>query len=70
AGETWLLLPGKGPHQVRLESPDGEALVRVELGVAEPPSAAPGRWWEQGSAGSSHFRGPRCRRAFRCCRKE
>ncbi|MBZ4422744.1 hypothetical protein [Myxococcus sp. RHSTA-1-4] len=51
AGETWLLLPGKGPHQVRLESPEGEALVRVELGVAEPPDAAPGRWWEQGSTG-------------------
>ncbi|NPC77688.1 hypothetical protein HPC49_05395 [Pyxidicoccus fallax] len=51
AGETWLLLPNKGPHQVRLESPEGEALVRVELGVAEPPDSAPGRWWEQGSTG-------------------
>ncbi|MCY1020681.1 hypothetical protein [Pyxidicoccus sp. MSG2] len=51
AGETWLLLPGKGPHQVRLESPEGEALVRVELGVTEPPDAAPGRWWEQASSG-------------------
>ncbi|QSQ23834.1 hypothetical protein JY651_02285 [Pyxidicoccus parkwayensis] len=51
ASETWLLLPGKGPHQVRLESPEGEALVRVDLGVTEPPDAAPGRWWEQASSG-------------------
>jgi hypothetical protein len=51
AGETWLLLPGRGPHQVRLESPEGEALVRVELGVAEPPDAPPGRGWEQGVVG-------------------
>jgi hypothetical protein len=52
AGETWLLLPDKGPHQVRLESPEGEALVRVELGVAEAPAAsAQARWWEQASSG-------------------
>ncbi|HZI13253.1 MAG TPA: hypothetical protein VE153_22925, partial [Myxococcus sp.] len=51
ASETWLLLPGKGPHQVRLESPEGESLVRVELGVAEPPDAAPSRGWEYASAG-------------------
>ncbi len=51
AGETWVLLTRKGPHQVRLESPEGEALVRVELGVAEPPDASGGRWWEQASSG-------------------
>jgi len=51
ASETWLLLPGKGPHQVRLESPEGEALVRVELGVVEAPDAPAGHWWEQASSG-------------------
>ncbi|MBN8226193.1 hypothetical protein JYK02_01575 [Corallococcus macrosporus] len=50
-GETWLLLPSRGPHRVSLESPEGEALVQVQLGVASDPSALAAPSWAQGSTG-------------------
>jgi hypothetical protein len=42
-GEAWLLLPERGAHRVELASPEGEVLVRVRMGVAEPsrPPASP-----------------------------
>ncbi|WP_375761286.1 hypothetical protein [Corallococcus exercitus] len=50
-GETWLLLPSRGPHRVSLESPAGEALVQVQLGVASDPSALAAPSWAQGTTG-------------------
>lgn len=50
-GETWLLLPSRGPHRVTLESPAGEALVQVQLGVATDPSALAPSSWVQGTTG-------------------
>ncbi|MGE6760660.1 hypothetical protein ACQKGO_21765 [Corallococcus interemptor] len=50
-GETWLLLPSRGPHRVSLESPNGEALVQVQLGVASDPSALAAPSWAQGTTG-------------------
>jgi hypothetical protein len=50
-GETWLLLPTRGPHRVSLESPAGEALVQVQLGVAADPSALASPTWAQASTG-------------------
>ncbi|NOJ95156.1 hypothetical protein HMI51_19725 [Corallococcus coralloides] len=50
-GETWLLLPSRGPHRVSLESPAGEALVQVQLGVAADPSALAAPSWAQGTTG-------------------
>ncbi|WP_304504065.1 hypothetical protein [Corallococcus sp. EGB] len=50
-GETWLLLPSRGPHRVSLESPKGEALVQVQLGVASDPSALAAPTWAQGTTG-------------------
>ncbi|NPC48511.1 hypothetical protein D7X99_34890 [Corallococcus sp. AB032C] len=50
-GETWLLLPSRGPHRVSLESPTGEALVQVQLGVASDPSALAAPSWAQGTTG-------------------
>ncbi|HET9450350.1 MAG TPA: hypothetical protein VFO83_05685, partial [Aggregicoccus sp.] len=38
-GETLLLLPERGPHQVRLETADGEVLLHVDTGVARAPEA-------------------------------
>ncbi|RKH18025.1 hypothetical protein D7X74_10785 [Corallococcus sp. CA047B] len=51
AGETWLLLPSRGPHRVSLESPEGEALVQVQLGVVADPSALATSTWAQGTTG-------------------
>ncbi|RKG87742.1 hypothetical protein [Corallococcus terminator] len=51
AGETWLLLPSRGPHRVSLESPEGEALVQVQLGVVADPSALAASTWAQGTTG-------------------
>ncbi|MFB1482930.1 hypothetical protein [Corallococcus sp. RDP092CA] len=50
-GEAWLLLPSRGPHRVSLESPAGEALVQVQLGVASDPSTLAAPTWAQGSTG-------------------
>ncbi|MBF5040766.1 hypothetical protein FGE12_00040 [Aggregicoccus sp. 17bor-14] len=36
-GETLLLLPERGPHQVRFESTEGEVLLHVDTGVAHAP---------------------------------
>ncbi|RKH40212.1 hypothetical protein [Corallococcus sicarius] len=51
AGETWLLLPSRGPHRVSLESPAGEALVQVQLGVVTDPSALATPTFAQGTTG-------------------
>jgi hypothetical protein len=49
--EAVLLLPERGAYRVRLEPTEGEALVRVQLAVAEPPAATLSREWPQAPTG-------------------
>ncbi len=49
--EAVLLLPERGAYRVQLEPTEGEALVRVQLAVAEPPTASQSREWPQAPAG-------------------
>ncbi|WP_309892007.1 hypothetical protein [Archangium sp.] len=49
--EAVLLLPERGAYRVRLEPTEGEALVRVQMAVAEPPSASLAREWPQAPTG-------------------
>jgi hypothetical protein len=45
--EALLLLPERSAYRVRLEPTEGEALVRVQMAVAEPPTASLSREWPQ-----------------------
>jgi hypothetical protein len=49
--ETLVLLTEPGPHRLRLEAPQGEALVRVRMGVSRRPEARPARTGALAAAG-------------------